>query len=251
MRHASPARKRLARILAAIGGTFGRLALRVRGMQAIAGAEEDPPPTDKTFTKAEVEQMIVDRLTRDRKDRLSDDEIATLKARAQKADDLEAANLTESERLKAEALKATEDKVAAEQRATDAETRANQTLMKAQIISAAAKAGAVDSDAVYALLQADKFAVTKDGQKLEVTVGDDGQVTGHEEAVTAFLEAKTYLVGSTPTPGPGGGGPRPGPTSSGLTQEQREAAKSFGMTEEDYAKYADSPTSLETAPAAK
>jgi predicted nuclease with RNAse H fold len=72
--------------------------------------------------------------------------------------------------------------------------------MRASIISAAAKAGAVNHDAVHALLAAQNFTVQKDGTEIKVTVGDDGQVTGHEETVTAFLEANEYLVGSTPRP---------------------------------------------------
>jgi hypothetical protein len=232
-------RKRISRILLAINGLTGRLALRVRGMQPIAGAE-DPPPDEKTFTKAEheaeVNRIVQERLARDRKDRLTDDEIAELRKQAKKAEDLEAANLSASERLKADAEKAIAERDAAKQEAADARADANKTLMRAKIVTAAAKAGAVDSDAVYSLLQADNFAVTKDGNKLEVTVGDDGQVTGHEEAVTAFLEAKTFLVGATPQPGPGGGGPRPAAVT-GLTQEELAMAKSFDMTPEEYAEH--------------
>jgi Flp pilus assembly protein TadG len=230
-------RKRIARVLAAISTVLARLALRARGWQPIEGAEDKPdppPPADKTFTKAEVEQMIVDRLQRDRKDRLSDDEIAELKAKAEKADKLEAANLTASEKLKADAEKAQQERDEAKADAQAARDEANRTKLQAKILTAASKAGAVDADAVYALLQNDNFAVTKDGTKLEVTIGDDGQVTGHEEAVTAYLEAKPYLVGTTPTPGPGGGGPRPS-TAPALTQEQLAMAKSFGMTPEEYA----------------
>jgi hypothetical protein len=230
-------RKRIARSLATLAAVFGRLALRVRGWQPIAGAEDkpDPPaPPEKTFTKAEVEQMIVDRLQRDRKDRKSDDEIAELEKRAKRADELEAANLSQAEKLKADADKAAAERDEAKQAAQAATDRANKTLMRASIISAAAKAGAVDHNAVHALLAAQDFTVTKDGQEIKVTVGDDGQVTGHEDAVTAFLEANQYLVGAPPTPGPGGGGPRP-PVAHGLTQEELAIAKSFDMTAEEYA----------------
>lgn len=202
-------------------------------------SEEVTPPA-KTFTQAEheaeVNRIVQERLARDRKDRVSDDEIAELRKQAKKAEDLEAANLTASEKLKADAEKAQQERDQAIQDAKDARDEANKTKLQAKILTAAAKAGAVDSDAVYALLQADNFAVTKDGQKLEVTIGDDGQVTGHEEAVTAFLEAKQYLVGTTPTPGPGGGGPRPG-TTPALTKDQLAMATSFGMTPEEYAEH--------------
>lgn len=252
-------RKRTARMLAATGAAARRisdiayiLALRVRGWQRIAGAEEPPPKTDpppKTFTQEELDRIVSDRLARDRKDRLSDDDIAALQARAKKADELEAASLSQAEKLQKDAEKAQEERDAAQQAAKDATDRANKMLMRAQIISAAAKQGAVDSDAVYALMQAGDFTVQKDGQEIRVTVGDDGQVTGHEEAVTAFLEAKTYLVGSTPTPGPGGGGARPVPVTTALTEEEKAAAALFGMSDEDYAKHKAAPTAPEPEPA--
>jgi predicted DNA-binding protein (UPF0251 family) len=177
---------------------------------------------------------VQERLARDRKDRPSDDEIAELRTRAQKADELEAANLSQADKLKQAAEKAEQERDAAKQAAEEATKKANQTLMRASIISAAAKAGAVNHDAVHALLAAQNFTVQKDGTEIKVTVGDDGQVTGHEETVTAFLEANEYLVGSTPSPGPGGGGPRP-PVAHGLSQEELAIAKSFDMTPEEYA----------------
>lgn len=246
-------RKRISRLLLTLADTLGLLALRVRRMPRIAGAEEEPPPADKTFTKAEheaeVNRIVQERLARDRKDRPSDDELAELRAKAEKADRLEAASLSQAEKLQQDAAKAEERAQAAEQKAQTATELANKTLIKAQIISAAAQAGAVDHDAVYALMQAQDFTVNKDGQQLQVTVGDDGQVTGHQEAVTAFLEGKQYLVGSTPTPGPGGGGPRPGPQASGLTEEEKAAAKFSGMTEAEYATYKATPSAVpEPAP---
>jgi Flp pilus assembly protein TadG len=231
-------RKRIARVLAASSTVLARLALRARGWQPIEGAEDKPDPPAKTFTQAEheaeVNRIVQERLARDRKDRPTDDEIAELRKQAKKAADLEAANLTASEKLKADAEKAQQERDEAKADAQAARDEANKTKLQAKILTAASKAGAIDADAVYALLQNDNFAVTKDGTKIEVTIGDDGQVTGHEEAVTAYLEAKPYLVGTTPTPGPGGGGPRPS-TAPALTQEQLAMAKSFDMTPEEYA----------------
>jgi hypothetical protein len=66
-----------------------------------------------------------------------------------------------------------------------------------------------------------------------VTVGDDGQVTGHEEAVTAFLEANEYLVGTTPRPVRAAAAlaPRSPRPLAGGTRD----GGSFGMTPEEYA----------------
>jgi hypothetical protein len=200
---------------------------------------DPPPPEEKTYTKAEheaeVNRVVQERLARDRKDRLSDDEIAELKRKAAKADELEAANLSQADKLQQAATKAEQERDEANQKAEEATARANKTLIRASVISAAAKAGAVDPDDVHALLASKDFTVTKDGNELKVTIGNDGQVIGHEEAVTAFLEGKQHLVGSTPTPGPGGGGPRPTPTRSDLSEDEKAMAKSFGITEEEYA----------------
>lgn len=141
-------------------------------------APVDPAPTDppdKTFTQDEVDRIIKDRLARAKSEPPSD--YADLQAKAAKLDELEAANQSELEKANARAE-------LAEQNAKTAQDRANAALRRAAVVSAATVAGAVDADAVFALLANDA-----------VTVGDDGQVTGAEEAVKELLESKPYLVG--------------------------------------------------------
>jgi hypothetical protein len=70
--------------------------------------------------------------------------------------------------------------------------------VQAAVERVAAKAGAVDTEAVYKLLD----------QSL-IKVDDKGQVSGVEEAVKALLEAKPFLKGSGGSPANIGGGSNP------------------------------------------
>lgn len=166
-----------------------------------------PPAGDtaRTFTQADVDRIVNDRLARAKATPPADYE--ELRAKAAKLAELEAAQLTEQQRAEQERDQA---KAAAEA----AIRRANDTLIRASVIAAAASAGAVDHDAVAALIDRNGIAVT-----------DDGAVTGVTEAVAALLEAKPYLVGKagtttpTPTPGAANGGVMPG-TGGTLTEAQ-------------------------------
>jgi len=192
---------------------------------ALAGAQDPPvdppadppgggppagdPPADppKMVDQAEVDRIVQQRLERQRAQfGGTPDEI---KERLKKLDDLEAASLSEKERLEKER----DDFKEAAQTATQ---RAHDALIQAAVVAEASKAGAINPAAVVKLLD-----------KSSLTVGDDGQVEGVEEAVTALLEAETYLVGTPPmpNPGPGGGGPRNTPPSGDLDSQLSEAQK--------------------------
>lgn len=75
--------------------------------------------------------------------------------------------------------------------------------VQAAVERIAAKAGAVDTEAVYKLLD-----------QSSITVDDKGQVTGVEEAVKALLEAKPFLKGSGGSPANIGGGSNPDQANS-------------------------------------
>lgn len=176
----------------------------------------DPAAGDKRFTQADLDRVVQERLARDRRDRPSDDELAQLREKAGKFDEHEQANRSELERAQ-QAL------AEAEQKATEAQSTAHRTLRNAAIVAEAAKQGALDPGDVVALLSNSNFKVAAGDQEHEVTVGDDGQVTGAEQAVTALLEQKKHLVGErTPDPGPGDGGARTASDGS-LTAEQLRA----------------------------
>ena len=169
-----------------------------------------PPPTDappdggKSFSQADVDRIVSERLARAKSSPPPDYD--QLKAAASELEQLKAAQLSETEKLQKRAE-------AAEAKAAEAASRAQGALRRAAIVAAAQRAGAVDPDAVVALLD-----------QSSVTVDDDGTVTGAEEAVKDLLKAKQYLVGKTPTPAPGGadGGPR-GKAPTSITKESLKA----------------------------
>jgi hypothetical protein len=166
------------------------------------GASAPASDPGRTFTQSEVDRLIQERLQRAKATPPADYE--DLKAAAAKLAEYEAAQLSEQERLQKAAQEA-------EARATAATERAQQAILRSSVVSAAQRAGAVDPDAVMAFLD-----------KSKVTIGDDDQVAGVDEAVKAVLESKPYLVGKPPTPTPGGAdsGVRDGMTSGSFTREQ-------------------------------
>jgi len=130
---------------------------------------------DKSFSQADVDRIVKERLARAKTTPPPDYD--DLKAKAAKFDELE-------EKNKDELTKANDRATAAETRATQAEERAQLLSKRTAVVAAAVRAGAVDPDAVFALIDNDA-----------VTIGDDGQVKGADDAVKSLLEAKPYLVG--------------------------------------------------------
>lgn len=177
---------------------------------------EPNPDTDKKFTQSDVDRIIQDRLARVKP--ATPDDYDDLKAKAAKLDEIEQANATELEK----AMKRAE---AAEQAADQAVSRARAANIRSAVTSAATMAGAVDPDAVLAMLNKDA-----------VTVGDDGQVTGADEAVKALLELKPYLVGQPAEPvkpAPSGDG---GPRGSGGTNSQLDRDDIPKLSDDEFAK---------------
>lgn len=141
---------------------------------APAVPSDPPPPWKGPESQAELDRIIQDRLSRERAKFADYDD---LKTKASRLDEIEAANQTELEKAQRAAEEAT-------QRATQLEQQYRAATVRSAVQAAAMKAGAVDPDAVLALLPSDA-----------VTIGDDGQVTGADEAVGALLEAKPFLKG--------------------------------------------------------
>lgn len=124
----------------------------------------------RSFTQDELDAIVKDRVRRERKG-------WEQKIKEEK----EKAAMSEAERLKAE-------KEEAEKNATAAIERANQRLIRSEVIAHAAKLNIVDPDAAYALMS-----------KEDVKVEDDDTVTGVKKSLEALIKAKPYLVGSTDT----------------------------------------------------
>lgn len=140
---------------------------------------EPKAPTERTFTQADVNAF----LARQKRDLLAGAEnVAELRAKAQRLDELEAESMSELERER-------ESRVRAEEELTRIRENARQQLVQAAILSEATRQKALRPEHMHRLIDLDA-----------VTVGDDGQVTGAEDAVKAFLESNPEYVGRPQAP---------------------------------------------------
>lgn len=166
-------------------------------IRAIAGgAEDDPPPAaadgaqtppaskpdDEPFDKERALATIRKLRENERATKAQLKEMDELRTKLQ---EFENAGKSEVERKDAEIAQVREKATAAEQRAAELEQRYQGALIRAAIEREAHKQGAVDAEAVYALV--DRSALQ---------IEDDGTVKGADKAVETLLKAKTYLVGT-------------------------------------------------------
>lgn len=139
---------------------------------AAAGGAASGGPAEKSFTQADVDKIIAERLRR-----AVPADYEDLKTKAGRLDELEAGQKSELEKEKAARTKA-------EDTAKTALAIANGRLIRAEILMQATVAGAVDADTVAALLAGNS----------SVTVDDDGTVQGAKKAVADLLKEKPFLV---------------------------------------------------------
>lgn len=211
-------------------------------------AEEDPqdpnpaapadpnPPADpepeKTFSQAEVDEIVAKRLARDRKGREDYDDIKAKLAEFETAEEeRKKADMTALERLeaeKAEALKAADEAKAERDKAINA---ANQRLIKAEFRAVArelnVRADALDDALVLADLSS-------------VKVEEDGNISGMEDVVKALLTNKPYLAEQTkpqpkPIGGASGGSDPADKTKEQLLKEAADKARQSGRLEDQVA----------------
>lgn len=160
-------------------------------------------PPEKTFTQAEMEAILGERLRRVKPD-------PELARKAAEFDRLQEGQKTELEKAQEKATKA-------EARAAEAEARANQRLIRAEIVAQATAQNAVDPDTIVALLGANE----------SITVDDDGNVSGAKEAVKALLKEKAFLT-KTGTVGGGPSGGEFGGVDQGTLPERIAALERAG-----------------------
>lgn len=136
-------------------------------------AEQAPAPRPYTppGSQEELDRIIDRRLISERRKYADYDQ---LKQRAARLDEIEEQGKSETEKLRGTAQRAQQERDAALQRAED-------TLIRAAIVSEASKLGAVDPQAVAALLPRTGIIV------------DGNEVDGVEEAVKQLLIEKPYL----------------------------------------------------------
>ena len=174
----------------------------------------------KTFTQAELEAILAERLSR-QKAQFAD--YADLKAKSQKWDEVEAAQKTETQRL-------TEAKAKAERERDEALQRAQARLIRAAFIAEAAKAGAAHPEDVLAL-----------ADTTNVKLDDSDNVVGVAEAVQAVIAAgrvPTTAAQRAPSldAGAGGGKRADEQKRAALTEQELEQARKLRITPEQYAK---------------
>ena len=138
-----------------------------------------------------------------------------LKSKASKFDELEQARLSDIE-------KATRASAEAIERATRAEEALAEERLRSAVVSAAVQQGAVDPDAVLAML---------DRKQL---LDKQGQPQGVGDAVTLLLEAKPYLKGQPAKPGGniGQNGRSPDANGTRFTRAQLQDSKFFEANKE-------------------
>lgn len=95
---------------------------------------------------------------------------------------------------------------AAQQTAQEAEKRANDKLIRAEIKSIGSELGIVDPEVAYLLVGKDSLVVK-----------EDGSVEGVKEALEKVVQEKTYLVNAAPLDLPKPTGYKPGSTQKGNT----------------------------------
>jgi hypothetical protein len=156
------------------------------------------PPGDKTFTQAQLDKIVSDRLKR-QKEQFRDYE--DLKSKASKFDELDAANKSDLE-------KANERAAEAEAASAKVTQTANQRLIRGEIIARAAQA---DGERKAFLDPSDAYAHLRD--VTDITVDDEGEVLGVDEALEKLAEKKPHLLapeGNGKPSGNGDGGARGG-----------------------------------------
>ncbi len=129
------------------------------------GKKDDKEDDDRLFTQEELDAVVTRRLARAEKNWQEKMEAEKKKAA-----------MSEAERLKAE-------KEEAEKKAAAATDRANQRLIRSEVIAQATKMNVVDPDAAFALMD-------REG----ITIDDDDNVKGVKEALEILVKAKPYLI---------------------------------------------------------
>lgn len=177
---------------------------------------------ERTFTQADLDRIVADRLARVKPafvDKVvAPDDYEALRAQAAELAELKKGQQSESERLTAalEAEKA--GRVEATTNLAQLQDALNRERIAREVTRVAAVMKAIDPSDVVALLAKDA-----------VTIGDDGQVKGAEEAVKALLEAKPHLVGGSlrprPDPGQGAGNVKSSGVSAGRERGRAERAE--------------------------
>lgn len=136
-------------------------------------AAQPPAEPAKTFTQADIDKIVRERLQRQKEQFADYDQY---KAAADELAKIKESQLSETEKL-------TKRLAELEQAKTQAEATAKETLIRSAVVSEAAKLRFNDPEDAYRL--ADLSAVA---------IGESGKVEGALEAVKALAESRKYLI---------------------------------------------------------
>lgn len=193
---------------------------------------QDPPADPpKTFTQAELDDVIAKRIERERKKYGDYEDLKTRLAELQAAEDeRKRGELTEVERIKADLEREAGAKQTLESELTTLRESVKQERIKNDFITKATAAKIAYIDDAWAL-----------ADKSKISVGEDGSVVGTDEVINGLLTNKPFLAPQTTKPktigSPTDNPPPAQKTAEQLLKEAADKAKQSGRLE-DQAAYA-------------
>ncbi|MDQ0270732.1 phage scaffolding protein [Cytobacillus purgationiresistens] len=171
--------------------------------------------SEKTFTQAELDKILADRVAREKKKQLETaDKLKKLEEYEQAEEERKKAAMSEAERLKAEKEEASKKAEEAAEQAKKAQESANQRIVNTEIKSIARSLNANDLNDVLTLLD-----------KSSIEIDDEGNVKGVDEAVNTLKEAKPWMFKqSLGADAVGGSNPAKNPSVNEISAKEKELA---------------------------
>jgi hypothetical protein len=193
------------------------------------GGGADP---EKKFTQADVDKIVQTRVAKLTTDlAAATTKIAELEPAAAELAKLKADGQSDTQRLQTELDKVKADLATAKDAGEKAAEAAKVERRRNAVIALAAAGVDIEGKKARAADPGDVWALLTEAQKNAVTIGDDGQVTGADEAVKTLLAAKPHLVGTQqikpdPAQGPRGNSTEKSVAAGREMFESRKGAKS-------------------------
>jgi hypothetical protein len=192
-------------------------------------SKEEPKPEEKTFTQADIDRILADRITREHKKFSDYDELKTKVSDFEKqAEEKRLAELSEKEKAEELAKKAQEERDSLTKEIETMKSAVKTEKIHNAFITAATKNGIAYVDDAYQLA---------DLSSVEVT--EDGSINGVDDLVNALIESKPFLVAKE-KPNPIGSATndshdKADKTSDQLLAEASEKARKSGRIEDKMA----------------
>lgn len=190
-----------------------------------AAAPEGQQPPAATFSQADLDRIIRERVERERAKYADYDKLKQAQA---ELDRIKTAQMSEDEKRQARITELESLAATAQRERDDALAKANERLLRAAVIDEAAKLGFIRADEAYALID-----------KALLSIGDDGEPLGVAEAVKRLAAERDHLLRKDKPVAPNLNGGASGPTDATLpvlSEEQERVAKRLGITSNTYAK---------------